>query len=49
MSLLDKLKKPNLGQSLPGREEQMPVPPGHFVHGRPLQAPFPEVMKVIQF
>ena len=38
MSLLDKLKKPSLGQSLPGREEQMPVPPGHFVLGRPLQA-----------
>ena len=49
MSLLDKLKKPSLGQQLPGREEQMPVPPGHFVHGRPLQAPFPEGMKVIQF
>ena len=49
MSLLDKLKKPSLGQSLPGREEQMPVPPGHFVHGTPLQAPFPEGMKVIQF
>ena len=49
MSLLDKLKKPSLGQSLPGREEQMLVPPGHFVHGRPLQAPFPEGMKVIQF
>ena len=49
MSLLDKLKKPSLGQSLPGREEQRPIPPGHVVHGRSLQAPFPEGTKVIQF
>ena len=27
--------------ALPGRDELMPLPPGHFVHGRTLQAPFP--------
>lgn len=33
---------PTAEQALPGRSEKMPVPDEHFVHGRPLQPPFPE-------
>jgi peptide-methionine (S)-S-oxide reductase len=31
--------------ALPGRATVMPVPPGHYVHGRPLRPPFPEGLK----
>ena len=37
-----KLQMPTPDQALPGREEQMPVPPQHFVNGAALTPPFPE-------
>ena len=39
---LRKLQLPGAGQALAGRDAPMPIPPAHFVNGRPLQAPFPE-------
>ena len=45
-------KKPEMVSAetaLPGRSETMPVPPGHFVHGRTLIAPFPAEMEMVQF
>lgn len=36
------LRMPSLEQALRGRDEPLPVPPGHFVHGRPIAPPFPE-------
>lgn len=36
------LEVPPEDRALPGRSEVMPVPDGHFVHGRPLLPPFPE-------
>ena len=38
---LFKSELPTQRTALPGRDEPMPLPPGHFVHGRTLQAPFP--------
>ncbi len=38
---LFKSELPTQRTALPGRDELMPLPPGHFVHGRTLQAPFP--------
>jgi peptide-methionine (S)-S-oxide reductase len=38
---LFKSELPTQQTALPGRDELMPLPPGHFVHGRTLQAPFP--------
>ena len=38
---LSKSALPTPETALPGRDEVMPLPPGHFVHGRTLQAPFP--------
>ena len=35
-------------QALPGRSATMPVPPEHFVNGRPLTPPFPAGMKLLQ-
>jgi peptide-methionine (S)-S-oxide reductase len=32
---------PGPDQSLPGRQERMPVPPKHHVNGAPLEPPFP--------
>ena len=37
-----KLHPPGAEDALPGRATPMPVPPAHFVNGRPLQAPFPQ-------
>ena len=37
-----KLHPPGAEEVLPGRATPMPVPPAHFVNGRPLQAPFPQ-------
>ncbi len=34
------LPKPD--EALPGREAPVPVPPGHYVHGRPLSGPIPD-------
>ena len=36
-----KLRIPSPAESLPGRNESMPVPPAHLVSGAPLQGPFP--------
>ena len=36
------LRLPSAAEALPGRDEPMPVPPAHFVHGRPIVPPFPE-------
>jgi peptide-methionine (S)-S-oxide reductase len=33
---------PKAKEALPGRETPMPVPAGHFVHGRPLAGPMPD-------
>lgn len=37
-----KLQLPAAASALPGRATPLPVPPAHFVHGRPLREPFPE-------
>lgn len=37
-----KLQVPTATSALPGRATPLPVPPAHFVHGRPLREPFPE-------
>ena len=42
------LELPTADDALPGRTEQMPVPPGHFVHQQPLVPPFPEIMQQVQ-
>ena len=38
---MSKSELPNVQTALPGRAELMPLPSGHFVHGRGLEAPFP--------
>ena len=46
MSLMDLLNKKSIlpleSEALKGREEEIEVPPEHFVNGTPLKAPFPE-------
>ena len=46
MSLMDLLNKKSIlpleTEALKGREEEIEVPPEHFVNGTPLKAPFPE-------
>src|SRR5437588_3383944 len=37
-----KAQMPTAEQALPGRQQQMPVPPQHYVNGAPLVPPFPE-------
>ncbi len=37
-----KSEMPRADDALPGRAEQMSVPPAHFVNGHPLEPPFPE-------
>ncbi len=50
MSLFErKTRIPAPDECLPGRDQQMPVPPGHFVHGRPLQPPFPDGLQQAVF
>ncbi|MEY2757718.1 MAG: hypothetical protein RIR33_1496 [Pseudomonadota bacterium] len=44
-----KLDLPKAGDALPGRAAAMPVPPAHFVNGRPLKAPFPAGLEVAAF
>jgi len=39
--LRKKTALPTRGEALLGRNRAMPVPAAHFVHGRPLRAPFP--------
>ena len=36
-----KTRMPAAEQMLPGRDDAMPVPAQHFVHGTPLEGPFP--------
>ena len=36
------LRLPSAAEALPGRDEPMPVPTAHHVHGRPIVPPFPE-------
>tara|TARA_B100000700_G_scaffold150140_1_gene166846 strand:+ start:687 stop:1328 length:642 start_codon:yes stop_codon:yes gene_type:complete len=46
MSLMDLLNKKSLlpleSEALKGREEEIEVPPEHFINGTPLKSPFPE-------
>ena len=35
------LRLPSPAEALPGRDEPMPVPTAHHVHGRPIVPPFP--------
>ncbi len=44
-----KLRPPDAGVALPGREEAMPVAPEHFVHGRSMVPPFPEGVEQVLF
>ena len=44
-----KLELPSAEDALPGRSERMPVAPQHFVHGHPLDAPFPEGLEQAVF
>ena len=41
---MNKAKMPNARHALPGRATSLPVTDRHYVHGRPLQPPFPEGM-----
>lgn len=43
------LRMPTAAEALPGRAEALPVPPGHFVHGRPTAPPFPEGTRTAVF
>ena len=36
-------------ESLPGREQRMPVPAAHFVNGHRLEAPFPDGLELAMF
>jgi peptide-methionine (S)-S-oxide reductase len=36
-------------EALPGRADEMPVPPAHFVNGAPLRAPWPEGTRTAVF
>jgi len=44
-----KLELPSPGEALPGRTERMQVPARHFVNGNPLEAPFPEGLRLALF
>ncbi|MCX4242010.1 peptide-methionine (S)-S-oxide reductase MsrA [Paraliomyxa miuraensis] len=44
-----KLRMPTPQEVLPGRDEVMPVPEVHFVHGRRLVPPFPEAHEFAMF
>ena len=47
MALDYKLRLPLANEALPGRPDAVPVPTEHFVHGRPLQPPFPEPTEIL--
>ena len=47
MALEYKLRLPLANEALPGRPDAVPVPPSHFVHGRPLRPPFPQHMEML--
>ncbi|MHB8346313.1 MAG: peptide-methionine (S)-S-oxide reductase MsrA [Acidiferrobacterales bacterium] len=40
---------PGSAEALPGRSERMPIPPRHFVNGRPIAPPFPQGLELAQF
>ncbi len=40
---------PSESDALPGRDLKMPVPADHYVNGHPLEAPFPEEMRLASF
>ena len=44
-----KLRLPEPGEALPGRERAIPTATNHFVSGRALHAPYPEGLKVGYF
>ncbi len=43
------LRMPDAESALPGRDEPMPVPAQHFVHGRPIVPPFPAGSEQVLF
>jgi peptide-methionine (S)-S-oxide reductase len=43
------LRIPTAAEALPGRAAKMPVPAAHFVNGHPMQAPFPEHLRLAMF
>ena len=43
------LKIPSKAEALPGREERLDVPEGHFVNGHRLEAPFPAGLERAMF
>ena len=49
MFMKSKSQMPSPEDALPGRDEKMPVATRHYVNGNPLQAPFPEEMKLAMF
>ena len=46
---LSKTKMPTPEAALPGRDEEMPVPPSHHVLNTPLKGPFPEGLDQAMF
>lgn len=44
-----KVEMPHPERALPGREQRMPVPDAHHVHGRALTPPFPDGLRSVQF
>ena len=44
-----KMELPSAEDALPGRSARMPVPDGHYVHGRRLEEPFPEGLQQAMF
>ena len=44
-----KLELPTSESALAGRSQRMPVAPEHFVHGRPIDEPFPEGLEPALF
>jgi peptide-methionine (S)-S-oxide reductase len=48
-SMNKKLQMPAVHEALKGRATEMAVPSQHFVHGKPLQGPWPVPLKTIVF
>ena len=44
-----KNEMPTPESALPGRDDKMPVPAGHFVNGHPLEPPFPDGLELAMF
>jgi peptide-methionine (S)-S-oxide reductase len=44
-----KLRMPSADEALPGRSEEMPVPPRHFVNDAPMRPPFPAGTRLALF